>query len=420
MSALRSLLVFLIASSLLSTLALADLSDAPWRRRRRRGVRPSLRALQLVTPEDWPSEPASPDEIDPERFASALRQLCGWMPPERPARWTGYMLEHSAHFDIDPFLLAALAHRMGRCNADSEHVGGIGLTAIPRTMYGDYVRRGSYTYFVPEGDAWIEQELAVDRFPFSEHQLRRAEPNLYFAAAILNVWKRQAPHLADAFEQAPHRHWVSHFVWGDRIRNDRAEDRILTDRRRMLQYYGAVDAPQPITRDGIAWGPPLDGTPRVISSWIGAERDEGARRHRGVDVESVLGEPVRAIADGRVNFAGVDLPGHRNSERMSPEQIEEVPRDELGAGGRYVCVLHHTEPNEEGQESWRRSCYMHLEDVSVRHGQEVRRGDLIGTVGRTGMRRSAPHLHLEIHGPDGLGDASVTLREFLLGRRPQD
>ncbi len=61
---------------------------------------------------------------------------------------------------------------------------------------------------------------------------------------------------------------------------------------------------------------------------------------------------------------------------------------------------------------------MHLEDVQVRHGQEVTRGEAIGTVGRTGMLRSAPHLHLELHGPDGLMDASVELAGFLIGHRP--
>ncbi|MCA9616347.1 MAG: M23 family metallopeptidase, partial [Myxococcales bacterium] len=104
------------------------------------------------------------------------------------------------------------------------------------------------------------------------------------------------------------------------------------------------------------------------------------RSHRGIDVESVLGEPVRAVADGRVNFAGVDLPGSRNNENMTPAQIEQVPRQSLGNGGRYVCILHH--PTGEGAMAWVRSCYMHLEDVEVQWGQEVRRGDRIGTVGR--------------------------------------
>ena len=235
---------------------------------------------------------------------------------------------------------------------------------------------------------------------------------------MLRGWREQHDAVDEAFEQHPHRHYVSHFVWGDRVRTDRSEDRILTDRRRLLQYYGAVQPPAPIAKLGLRWGTPLDGSPRVVSGWIGDSRDEGARNHRGIDVESVLGEPVRAIADGRVNFAGVDLPGHRNSEAMSPDEIEEVDRDALGAGGRYVCVLHH--PTGPGAPSWLRSCYMHLEDVAVRHGQQLRQGERIGTVGRTGMKRSAPHLHLELHGPEGLIDASSVLDDFLLGSPPPE
>ena len=49
--------------------------------------------------------------------------------------------------------------------------------------------------------------------------------------------------------------------------------------------------------------------PRVISSKPGADRDRGLRMHRGVDVDAAMHEPVLAMADGVVSFAGVDLPG---------------------------------------------------------------------------------------------------------------
>jgi murein DD-endopeptidase MepM/ murein hydrolase activator NlpD len=39
--------------------------------------------------------------------------------------------------------------------------------------------------------------------------------------------------------------------------------------------------------------------------------------------------------------------------------------------------------------------YAHLEDIGVRKGQQVRRGDVIGTVGNTGFSTN-PHLHYEI------------------------
>ncbi len=407
---------------LVATFVLADAwaQRAPWRRRRRPDLRSNRRATALVVPEDWPPEPPSPAQVDPDRFARALRQICGWMPPTRPRRYAQYMIRSGREFDVDPFLLGALAYRMGRCRPDAETLGGLGLTAIPRRMYGDHLRRGQYRYFVFESGSWQPRVLSVDRFPFSEHRLRRAEENIYFAAAIMRVWQEQEPSLARAFEQAPHRHPVSHFVWGDRVISDRAEDRILTDRRRLLQYYGAVQRPAAVRRLGLKLVPPLDGTPRVVSSWIGAERDGGERRHRGIDVESVLGEPVYAVADGRVNFAGVDLPGARTNRNLSPEEIAAVPRQQLGRGGRYVCVLHRPQSSTEEAPAWLRSCYMHLEDVEVRHGQEVRRGDRIGTVGRTGMVSSAPHLHFELHGPDGLLDGSEVLSPFLLGRRPAE
>lgn len=400
----------------------AAFADAPWRRRRRGDSTPNRRAAQLVTIDDFSDEPESPptEEIDEARFASALRTLCGWMPPTRPERWTGYLLSAAREFEVDPFLLAALSFRMGRCRHDAEPLNGFGLTGISRDMYAGNIRRGVLSYQISRSAGWEERTLDVSRFPFSGPQLLRPEPNFYFAAAILRMWEDQCATADEHFEQVPHRHYVSHFIWGDRVRSHRGEDRVLVDRRRMLTYYGAIDPPEAIEVDGIRWVSPLDGAPRVISSWLGAERDDGARSHRGIDVESALGEPVRAVARGRVNFAGVDLPGHRNSESMRRSEIEAVPRDELGAGGRYVCVLHRTAPNDEGEQSWRRSCYMHLEDVLVDHGDEVEAGDIIGTVGRTGMRRSAPHLHLELHGPDGLGDASQTLSAFLIGRPPED
>ncbi len=405
----------------LATLVLAEAAAdaAPWRRRRRPDVRSNRRATALVVPSDWPAEPETPESIDPERFASALRQLCGWMPPERARNYTGWMIEYGSEFNIDPFILAALSFRMGRCNPRAEALGGYGLTAIPRRMYGDFVRRGTYRYWVHKNEEWEERTLDVSRFPFSEHRLQRAQENIYFASAFLHVWREQERSLGLAYEQHPHRHFVSHFVWGDRIISDRAEDRVLTDRRRMLQYYGTVDMPEPIQTFGLEMGAPLDGSPRLISSWIGAERDGGQRSHRGIDVESVLGEPVRAVADGRVNFAGVDFPGQRaNDGNMTKAEIEAVPRQQLGRGGRYVCILHR--PSGEDAPGWLRSCYMHLEDVDVRNGQDVTRGERIGTVGRTGMISSAPHLHLELHSPDGVEDASEALAGILIGRKPEE
>src|SRR5690606_876521 len=133
---------------------------------------------------------------------------------------------------------------------------------------------------------------------------------------------------------------------------------VLTDRRRLLEYYGALAPRAPLQHRGIALGAPLDGAPRVVSSGLGFARDDGSRSHRGVDVESEFGEPVRAIADGMVTFSGVDLPGQRNHEQLAPQVTNAYDRRALGHGGRYVCVQH--TPIDGG---YLRSCYMHLETV---------------------------------------------------------
>ncbi|MGE3635459.1 MAG: M23 family metallopeptidase, partial [Sandaracinaceae bacterium] len=292
----------------------------------------------------------------------------------------------------------------------------LGLTLIDSRMYWDNLRHGVLRYQVREAGSWVTRERTLDRFPFSGPRLGQAEPNVYFAAALLAMWRDQEESLESAFDQEPHRHWVSHFIWGDRVRSHRQEDRILTERRRLLEYYGAHPGARPIEWGGVTFGCPLDGCPRVISSYLGSEREDGARHHRGVDLESLPNEPVRAMADGTVTFAGVDLPGHQQHRQLrTMEEYEEVGRRGLGAGGRYVCVTH----RRPGDLPNVRSCYMHLQEVNVHYGDQVSRGDLVGTVGRTGMERSAAHLHVELH-TDHLEDPSEILYGLLLGDRESD
>jgi murein DD-endopeptidase MepM/ murein hydrolase activator NlpD len=367
----------------------------------------------LVEPSDWPVEPSSPKPVQPDRFARALREICGWMPPRRAESYAEWMLRYATEFGEDPFVLGALAFRMSRCRAHAEDLDGLGLTLLPPRMYADGLRSRVYTYRILDAGSWKEQKLALPRFAFIAGTLLRAESHLYFASALLSMWRRQHKSVDAAFDQAPHRHYLSHYVWGDRVRSARAEDRILTDRRRLLYYYGATKSAPPLRRHGMELGSPLDGAPRVVSSGLGSPR-AGGRKHRGVDVESALGEPVRAIADGRVVFAGVDLPGRHQNRILAPEQINTFDRRALGIGGRYICILH-GDLDQDGL----RSCYMHLERIEVAAGARVERGQRVGSVGRTGMKSSSPHLHLEIRGREGLLDPLQVLQGLLIGR-PQD
>ncbi len=94
-------------------------------------------------------------------------------------------------------------------------------------------------------------------------------------------------------------------------------------------------------------------------------RMEGLRPdvHRGVDVTSPTGTPVRPILDGRIRFAGV-----------------------MRGYGSVIWVDH-------GETLL--SLYAHLSEIRVEEGASVRQSDVIGLVGMSGNAQ-APHLHLEI------------------------
>lgn len=100
--------------------------------------------------------------------------------------------------------------------------------------------------------------------------------------------------------------------------------------------------------------------------------------HTGLDFATALGSPIRSIAGGVVVSADYD-----------------------GAyGAKTVIRL------PGGTEVW----YCHQDSQAVVPGQQVERGEVIGTVGATG-NTTGPHLHLEIHpGGGGPVDPEVSLR----------
>ena len=406
---------FRLCVLLLSVLCLAIAPFPKWKARSRAGVIPNRRAAQLIDPALWRDEPQTPPLIDLGRFQGALKNVCGLMPKERNGRYAAWMLESAQRHGEDPFLLAAIVHRMTRCDPMNQAVEGLGLAAIQPDMYQENVRGRILRYQVPDGLGWAQREKTLPR-PLTAGVLNNPQDNLEWAAALLSMWREQHGAVDGKFDQAPHRHYVSHFIWGDRVESSRAEDRVFTDRRRLLLHYGLPLPTNTVPFRGVPWGCPLEAGPRVVSSSPGASREEGLRRHRGVDVESVFGEPVLAMADGMVSFAGVDMPG-QGAIALSPASMQDVPRRQMGAGGRFVCIDH---AGALPEEAYLRSCYMHLESVSVRAGDAVQRGSVIGSVGRTGMKTSAPHLHLEIKSDRRLYDARDVVPGILLGEPPPE
>ena len=104
-----------------------------------------------------------------------------------------------------------------------------------------------------------------------------------------------------------------------------------------------------------------------LTSRFGYRRDPFTRRvrhHNGTDLAGPWKTKIRATAKGVVLSAGYD--------RFL---------------GRIVKIDH-----GNGIETW----YAHLSRTAVKKGAEVRREDIIGTLGSTG-RSTGPHLHYEVH-----------------------
>lgn len=87
------------------------------------------------------------------------------------------------------------------------------------------------------------------------------------------------------------------------------------------------------------------------------------RMHGGLDFGGGYGSPIYAVTDGRVRFSGRNG-GYGNQVRLSH------------AGGLS-------------------SSYSHMSRMAVRSGQQVKRGQVIGYIGSTGLS-TGPHLHYEL------------------------
>ncbi|MBW2191274.1 MAG: M23 family metallopeptidase, partial [Deltaproteobacteria bacterium] len=127
----------------------------------------------------------------------------------------------------------------------------------------------------------------------------------------------------------------------------------------------------------------LDGYPRIAISGLGERRDNGRRPHRGIDFASEQGEPVRSVAAGTVTFAGVDWE-RRAHIPLEPWGALIVHKRHMGPRGLFIEVDHGNGVV---------SLYAHLASYDVQVGDEVKAGQRLGEVGRTGIRDSGAHLH---------------------------
>jgi murein DD-endopeptidase MepM/ murein hydrolase activator NlpD len=137
----------------------------------------------------------------------------------------------------------------------------------------------------------------------------------------------------------------------------KSQDEVVTLAEKKEKLYAAIPAIQPISNKQLV----------ALSSGFGWRTHpiyKVKKMHPGIDFAASIGTPIYATADGTVAQVSVKFSGY----------------------GKMVEVDHGF---------GYRTRYAHMHEFAVRNGQSVKRGDLIGYVGNTGMS-TASHLHYEV------------------------
>ncbi|MDG0816606.1 M23 family metallopeptidase [Bdellovibrio svalbardensis] len=120
----------------------------------------------------------------------------------------------------------------------------------------------------------------------------------------------------------------------------------------------ASDQPMTIIQD-MTFDWPVDSA-RMTRGFLPNKR----KPHLGIDLAAPKGTPILAAQEGTVIYAGREFRGY----------------------GKMVLI--------ESGEGWA-TLYAHFDKILVSEGQKVRKGEVVGAMGRTG-RATGVHLHFEI------------------------
>jgi murein DD-endopeptidase MepM/ murein hydrolase activator NlpD len=136
-----------------------------------------------------------------------------------------------------------------------------------------------------------------------------------------------------------------------------SDDEVIGGQNPQVASTQQLPAPEPMSGNSFRW--PVQG--RIISEF-GTKPDGG--HNDGINVAVPLGTSVKAAENGVVAYAGDELKGY----------------------GNLVLIRH--------SNNWV-SAYAHNDEILVKRGDQVRRGQVIAKAGRTGQVNQ-PQLHFEL------------------------
>jgi murein DD-endopeptidase MepM/ murein hydrolase activator NlpD len=137
----------------------------------------------------------------------------------------------------------------------------------------------------------------------------------------------------------------------------KSQDELKTLAIQKVKLLAAIPAIQPISNKQLV----------AIASGFGSRIHpiyKVRKMHTGIDFAAPIGTPIYATADGRIEEVSVKFSGY----------------------GKMIVINHGF---------GYKTRYAHMHEFAVRSGQNIKRGELIGYVGDTGIS-TAPHLHYEV------------------------
>lgn len=146
-------------------------------------------------------------------------------------------------------------------------------------------------------------------------------------------------------------------IWKQLEVQSKSLDNILELAKNKEKYYACIPAIQPIAVDDLT----------RIASFFGKRKHpiyKVWKMHTGIDFSAPRGVPIYVTGDGVVESAGYSRGGYG-----------------------YKIVINHGYGYK--------TLYAHLSKILVFKGQKVKRGEIVGRVGSTGLS-VAPHLHYEV------------------------
>ncbi|MCS6814366.1 MAG: peptidoglycan DD-metalloendopeptidase family protein [Cyanobacteria bacterium] len=240
-------------------------------------------------------------------------------------------------------------------------------TLLQSQNLNEFLDRRYQLRLLYEHDRQMLAQLTREAKAIEEKKLRvEAQKN-----QIILLTQQLMAQRAQASQQAAYQKSVISRLQNDRLALEAAEDRLAADsnnlaaliqqkiaEQRARESYGAV-----IIRGTGQLSFPSDGALTSYFGWrvhpiLGYERF-----HSGIDFAADYGSPIRAADNGYVIFAGW-----------------------YGGYGNAVILDHGNGIS---------TLYGHAEELLVAEGQYVQRGQVIATVGSTGLS-TGPHLHFEV------------------------